>query len=128
MVMQAVDKVNGGLVVLGGGEDEHGVRFVVADGIDRVRQIALRAQVITRPHYELPFGVIQPVGALGIVKDRVPIEEQRGRYVHGVRLGIYLLTCFFVSARERAYQERARNCQKIKILVHTYINKKQRPL
>ena len=123
-----MDEVDGGLVVLGGGEDEHGVRFVVADGIDIVRQIALRLQIITRPYYELPFGIIQPVGALGIVEDGIPIEEQRGRDVHGVRLGIYHLICFFVSARERAYQERARNCQKIKILVHTYINKKQRPL
>ena len=101
MVVEAVDEVDGGLVVLGGGEDEHRVRFVTADGIDGVRQFALRLQIITRPHYELAFGIVQPVGALGIVEDGVPIEEQGCGNVHCVRLGIHLLIILFVSARAR---------------------------
>ena len=77
VLVQAMDEVDGGLVVLCGGEHEHGVRFRTGDGCYLVRQMSVHADIVARADDELSLGVVLLVSTLRPVHDAVAVVEER---------------------------------------------------
>ena len=80
--MEAVDEIDGGFEALGGGEDEHRVRFVVRDDINVVRQVALLAQVVARAYDKLTLRVVEFVSTLCVIVHTVSVVKQRGPHIN----------------------------------------------
>ena len=75
VVAEAVDEVDGGLVVLGCRDHEEGVGLRTADDVELLRQVALSAQIIARPHYKTTLGVVMQVSLLRVVEHGVVVVE-----------------------------------------------------
>ena len=73
--LETLDEVDGGLVVLGCGDNEEVVRLLMADDVELLRQVALPAQIIARTHYKTTLGVVMQVSLLRVVEHGVMVVE-----------------------------------------------------
>ena len=94
VLVETVDEVDGGLIVLRSGDHKKRICFLVADHIDVFRKVwVLLVKIIARANDKAPFRVIVFVSAFGIPQHRIAVVEKTLAYSYlGRSLALRRLT------------------------------------